>query len=233
MPQIFHRSFNTIGRVAVFGSLMSVAGLGLGLAVFFRSDYATGMHTAYIQPVPFSHAHHTGQLGIDCRYCHTSVEVSPFAGLPPTKTCMNCHQQMWVGSEMLQPVRDSYRDDQSLPWQRVHNLPGFVYFNHSIHISKGVGCATCHGRLDEMPLTWQVNTLLMEWCVECHRNPEPNLRPKSEVFSMVWNPSQKTADPDHPGEFFPQDQASLGAELKKRYNVREVPVLTSCSTCHR
>ncbi len=144
--------------------------------------------------MPFSHEHHVGVLGIDCRYCHTSVENSSYAGLPPTKTCMNCHSQIWVGSDMLEPVRDSYRTDASLTWQRVYNLPGFVYFDHSIHVHKGVGCTTCHGRIDEMPFTYQEPSLLMEWCLDCHRNPAPNLRPRGEVFDVKWQPPPDQAD---------------------------------------
>jgi hypothetical protein len=215
MPQIFHRSFNTLSKVSIFGAVFFVTALCWVLSVVYRSSYVTDVHIAYVQPVPFSHAHHVGQLGIDCRYCHTSVETSSFAGIPPTKICMNCHQQIWVGSDMLEPVRDSYRTDQSIPWQRVHNLPGFVYFDHSIHIHKGVGCVTCHGRVDEMPLTWQEGTLLMEWCVDCHRAPQRHLRPREEVFSMTW----KAPDPD-----------TLGPALAREYHVRS---LISCSTCHR
>jgi hypothetical protein len=208
-----------VGRVVVFGSVFLFAGTGAALALFYRSYYVTGAHLAAVQPVPFSHQHHVGQLGIDCRYCHTSVESSSFAGIPPTKTCMNCHQQIWVGSSVLAPVRDSYRTDVSIPWERVHNLPGFVYFDHSIHVAKGVGCAECHGRLDEMPLTWQTNSLLMEWCISCHRHPENHLRPREEVFNMRWRA--------------PSDRAALGRELSREYRVRDAGVLTSCSTCHR
>jgi hypothetical protein len=229
MAQVFHRSLNTISRAVVYGSLFLLTGIGLGLSLFYRSYYVTGAHLAYVQPVPFSHVHHVGQLGIDCRYCHTSVEVSAFAGIPPTKTCMSCHQQMWVGSPVLEVVRASYRTGESIPWQRVHNLPGFVYFDHSIHIAKGVGCVSCHGRLDEMPLTWQTKSLLMEWCVQCHRHPENNLRPLDEVFSMTWRPADVT-DPDTGQPF---DQARLGRRLVEEYHVRDAGVLTSCSTCHR
>jgi hypothetical protein len=219
MPQLFHRSMTVVGRVAVFGSLFLFAGTAAALSLFYRSYYVTGAHLAAVQPVPFSHKHHVGELGIDCRYCHTSVETSSFAGIPPTKTCMNCHQQIWVGSPVLAPVRDSYRTGTSIAWERVHNLPGFVYFDHSIHVAKGVGCAECHGRLDEMPLTWQTNSLLMEWCVQCHRHPGEHLRPRREVFSMEWQP--------------PVDRAALGRELVREYHVRDAGVLTSCSTCHR
>jgi hypothetical protein len=168
--------------------------------------------------VPFSHAHHVGDLGIDCRYCHTSVEDGGFAGIPPAKTCMNCHQQIWAGSEMLAPVRESYQKDEAIRWQRVHNIPGFVYFNHSIHIAKGIGCSTCHGRVDEMPLVWQEHTLLMEWCLECHRHPERHVRPRDQVFNMAWQAP---------------DQQALGKKLVKEYRIRQPALLTSCSICHR
>src|ERR1700736_5639318 len=170
--QIFPRSTNAISRASLFGPVFVVAALFWVMAALQRSPYITYAGVRKSQPVPFSHQHHVTGLGIDCRYCHTSVEESSFAGIPPTKTCMNCHQQIWVGSAMLEPVRESYRTGQSIAWQRVHNLPGFVYFDHSIHVRKGVGCVSCHGRVDEMPLTWQENTLLMEWCLDCHRNPQ-------------------------------------------------------------
>jgi hypothetical protein len=229
MPQIFHRSFNTISRATIFGSAFLLAAACWFLAVFYRSSFVTESHIAYVQPVPFSHQHHVGQLGIDCRYCHTSVEDSSFAGIPPTKTCMNCHQQIWVGASMLEPVRASFRTNESIPWQRVHNLPGFVYFNHSIHVAKGVGCVSCHGRVDQMPLTWQENTLLMEWCLECHRAPERHLRPHDQVFSMTWT----AADEMDPETGKPFDAVKLGRRLMEESHVRDQHVLTSCSTCHR
>lgn len=224
MAQIFHRSFNTISKATIFGAAFLAAGAGWFLAVFYRSSYVTESHIAYVQPVPFSHQHHVGQLGIDCRYCHTSVENSSFAGIPPTKTCMNCHQQIWVGADLLRPVRDSYSSGEPIRWKRVHNLPGFVYFDHSIHVSKGVGCKECHGRVDEMPLMWQENTLLMEWCLECHRDPTPHIRPRDEVFNMNWTAEDLAASPK--GK---KTQAELAAEHK----VRSPRELTSCSTCHR
>jgi hypothetical protein len=225
MPQIFHRSFNTISKVSIFGAVFILAAVGWVLSVVYRSPYVTASHIAYVQPVPFSHQHHAGQLGIDCRYCHTSVEDSSFAGIPPTQTCMNCHQQIWVGSALLEPVRTSWRTGASIPWQRVHNLPDFAYFNHSVHIHKGIGCVSCHGRVDEMPLTWQAHSLLMDWCLECHRAPELHVRPRKEVFSMTWQPAdEKQAS----GE--PYDQATLGAELVEKYRIQK---LTSCSVCHR
>jgi Cytochrome c7 and related cytochrome c len=216
MPQIFGREFNTISRVTIFGSLLILAFLWWVAEILYRSPYATGADTAYLQPVPFSHQHHVGQLGFDCRYCHTTVENSSFAGIPSTKICMNCHSQLWVGSEMLAPVRASYASGRSLEWQRVHNLPQFAYFDHSIHIHKGVGCVTCHGQVDEMPLTWQSGELTMAWCLDCHDNPAKNLRPREQVFNMKWKPTE--------------EQADLGKQLVDKYHVKS---RIDCSTCHR
>src|SRR5262245_19254164 len=176
MPQIFRPRSNTIARVSLLAAPLFLAfGMWVSL-IFTRSSYGTGAGMVHLQPVPFSHAHHAGQLGIDCRYCHTTVERSSYAGMPTTETCMHCHSQIWGGSDMLKPVRDSYKSGESLVWQRVYNLPGFVYFDHSIHVQKGVGCASCHGRVDQMPLTYQVPSLLMEWCLDCHRHPQRHLR---------------------------------------------------------
>jgi hypothetical protein len=216
MAQTFHRITNTISRVTIFGGVALLIGLVAALATIYESPYITEVGVARDQPVPFSHKHHVGDDGIDCRYCHTSVEKSSFAGIPPTKTCMNCHTQIWVKSPLLEPVRESYRTGRSLEWTRVHNLPGFVYFNHSIHLHKGIGCSTCHGRIDQMPLMWRENTLYMKWCLDCHRNPERYVRPRKDVFSMEYEP--------------PPDQLALGAKLVKEYNIQK---LTSCSTCHR
>jgi hypothetical protein len=170
------------------------------------------------QPVPFSHKHHVSGIGIDCRYCHVGVEENAFAGLPTTAICMNCHAQIWADSPMLEPVRQSFRTGQPLHWTRVHDLPDFVYFNHSIHVRKGVGCVTCHGRVDQMPLMRQAESLQMEWCLECHRNPQRFIRPVENVFQMDWGPA------------VPQEK--LGAELVRRYDIR-VRQLTDCSICHR
>jgi hypothetical protein len=216
MAQIFHRSTNTISRVSIFGGLALVIALTLVIAGLYRSAYVSEIGVARAQPVPFSHKHHVADDGIDCRYCHTSVETSSFAGIPSTKICMNCHTQIWPDSPALAPVRESFRTGQSIQWTRVHNLPGFVYFDHSIHLHKGIGCATCHGRLDEMPLTWRVNTLCMDWCLECHRAPEQFVRPREQIFNMEYQP--------------PADQLALGRRLVKEYDVRP---LTDCSTCHR
>lgn len=216
MPQVFHRSTNTLSRVSIFGALIGVAAIAYGLNLINRSSYVTQAGIAREQPVPFSHRHHAGELGIDCRYCHTAVENAAFAGIPPTATCMNCHAQIWAESPVLEPVRASFRTDRSLEWVKVHDLPDFVYFDHSIHVQKGIGCATCHGRIDRMNLTWQEASLQMEWCLECHRHPERYVRPRGEVFNMRWQP--------------PAERPRLGEELVKTYKVK---ARTDCSTCHR
>ena len=181
-----------------------------------RSDYFTRHNVPITQPVPFSHQHHVGGLGIDCRYCHTSVEYSSFAGMPPTQTCMNCHSQIWTQAAILQPIRDSYQNGTPVQWNRVYNLPNFVYFNHAAHVNKGVGCESCHGRVDQMPLMWQAVSLHMDWCLACHRDPAKNIRPLDQVFTMGWQP--------------PVAQAVLGPQLVSQNHVRS---LMSCSTCHR
>src|SRR5579862_6355158 len=172
MAQVFHPAFNTISRVSIFGGVFILSVLIWILGGIYRSSYVTEADVVRDQPIPFSHKHHVGGLGIDCRYCHTSVEESPFANIPPTKTCMNCHSQIWTNAAILEPVRASYRENRPLQWTRVHDLPDFVYFNHSIHIAKGVGCSTCHGRIDRMPLVYQEASLQMSWCLNCHRHPD-------------------------------------------------------------
>jgi len=219
MPQIFHRSTNTYSRITIFGAVFILGFLTSVFTVLDRSAYATRQAEVREQPIPFSHAHHVGALGIDCRYCHTTVETSSFANLPPTKTCMNCHSQIWLTSPTLEPVRASFRDDKSIAWTRVHDLPDYVYFNHSIHINKGVGCETCHGRVDQMPLMSQQHTLQMEWCLNCHRNTEKYIRPREFVTTMGYQPAG--------------DQEEIGRRLQKEYNIQDVRLLTSCSTCHR
>jgi len=232
MSQIFHRSTNTISRATIYGFVFVVGILAWAMGEFQRSPWITRQGEAQSQPVPFSHQHHVGGLGIDCRYCHTSVENSSYAGIPPTKTCMNCHSQLWTDSPTLAPVRDSYRRDVSLQWTRVNDLPDFVYFNHQIHVAKGVGCATCHGPVDRMPLTFQAHSLQMEWCLDCHRAPDKYLRPKKDVFS----PSYEAPSGDKPvtvaGKKY-TDQRELGRQLIKLYGIRSPGDLTSCSTCHR
>lgn len=216
MAQIFHPSTNTFSRLSIFGAIFLVVALAWLAAAVTRSPYVTQEGVAREQPVPFSHKHHVQGLGLDCRYCHTSVEESTFAGIPPVKTCMNCHSQIWAESPMLAPVRESFRTGRPLVWTRVHDLPDFAYFDHSIHVKQGVGCATCHGRVDQMPLMWQNASLQMEWCLECHRAPERFVRPRGAVFQMDWQP--------------PANYAALGVQLVQDYNIQPP---THCSACHR
>jgi len=217
MAQLFPHAANSIAKASIV-----VLALALGLvavlvvAVIPRSSYVTRQGEAREQPVPFYHAHHVGGMGIDCRYCHTSVDKAAYAGIPPTKTCMNCHSQIWSQSPVLEPVRASFRTGASLEWVKVHDLPDYVYFNHSAHVNKGVGCSTCHGRVDQMAYVWQEKSLLMEWCLGCHRQPEKYLRPKSEIYDMAYEP--------------PADQLALGRRLVKEYAVK---THVTCSTCHR
>jgi Cytochrome c7 and related cytochrome c/Class III cytochrome C family len=222
MPQIFHRSTNTLAKLSIFGGLFILAFAAWALAEINRSSWNTGAFVEREQPVQFSHKHHVGDDGIDCRYCHTSVETSASAGIPPTKTCMNCHAQIWSDSPYLEIVRESWRTNKPIEWTRVHDLPDYVYFNHSIHINKGVGCSTCHGRVDQMPIVYQYASLQMEWCLACHREPERYLRDRKDIFNMAWRPENKT-----------KDEIAYGLQKKQEYNVRDKSVLQSCSTCHR
>ncbi len=219
MAQIFHRSTNFIARFSVFSFIFIMGFAVLAVLEAARSPYMTRQNITREQPVQFSHKHHVGDDGIDCRYCHTTVEASAVAGIPPTKTCMNCHSVLFSNAGYLDPVRESYRTDTSIKWVKVHRLADFVYFNHSIHVNKGVGCTTCHGPIDQMPLVFQASTLLMQWCVDCHRNPAPNLRPMDKVFAMDWQPGA--------------DQEELGQQFMKEREIRTAAELTSCSTCHR
>ncbi len=216
MSQIFSKSANAWSKASIFAVLGLLATIGGAVGVLQRSDFVTSANQFKDQPVQFSHQHHVGGIGIDCRYCHTSVEVSSTAGIPPTKTCINCHSQIWSTSPYLEPVRSSFRDDKPLKWLRVHDTPDFVYFNHSIHVKKGMGCETCHGRVDKMPLMRQQSSLQMEWCLNCHRNPEQYVRPRSEVFTMGYVPAV--------------DQRELGPQLVAEYKIQS---LTNCSVCHR
>ena len=216
MSQTFHPSTNTISRISIYGAIFFVAGALWMVRQVNRSSYVTQAGVPREQPVPFSHAHHVGGVGIDCRYCHTSVEDSSFAGIPPTRTCINCHSQLFNDSPTLEPVRESFRTGEPLAWTRVHDLPDYAYFDHGIHVKKGVACVTCHGPVDIMPLTWQHESLQMEWCLECHRHPELYVQPRETVMMTDWEP--------------PADRAALGLELIERYDIR---TRTDCSTCHR
>jgi hypothetical protein len=216
MPQIFGRGANTIAPLSI--GVVALLGAGGILAVMGldRSEYVTEVGLAKVQPIQFSHRHHAGQLGIHCGYCHTSVEVSSFAGIPPTHTCMSCHSQIWIGSPTLEPVRESYRTGNSMEWVRVHDLPDFVYFNHSIHVKKGIGCASCHGRVDQMTQIYKAQTLQMAWCLDCHRQPERHIRPRDKIYDMNYQP--------------PENQMELGRKLVAEYKVEK---LLDCYTCHR
>ena len=220
MNQIFHPSMNTIARLSIFGAIFILIGLGVVINYVVRSPVMTQVNVAREQPVPFSHLHHVRQLGIECRYCHTSVEDSSFAGIPPTETCMTCHSQVWTESPMLEPVRASFRTGEPLRWNRVNTVSDFVYFNHSIHVNKGVGCETCHGDVAQMPLAWKSETLFMEWCLECHRQPEEFIRPVEEVFTAGY---QLPAN---------HDRYLQGQQLVDAYGI-EVGRLDDCSICHR
>jgi hypothetical protein len=246
--QIFHRSANSLAKVSIFGGVFL---LGLVAVVVYTlmgtSGYLTGQYVVKRQPVPFSHEHHTRGLGIDCRYCHTSVERSAFAGLPPTETCMNCHRQIWTNAELLEPIRASYRDNVPMQWTRVHDLPDYVYFNHSVHIAKGIGCYSCHGKVNRMPLMFQNASLQMQWCLDCHRNPAQNVRPREEVFNLDWEAGRPATysnravnarflgvseDKLKEAGWSPSaaDVRRMQANLAKDYKLQS---LTSCSTCHR
>ncbi len=186
MAQIFDRSSNALARMSLVLTGLIVIALGVTLDQLQRSPWVTRQGQRPDQPVPFSHKHHVQGLGLQCQYCHTTVEKSSYAGIPPTKTCINCHAQIWTNAQLLEPVRASWASGQSLAWTRVHDLPDYVYFSHEIHVNKGLGCSTCHGRVDQMPLMYAQNTLQMEWCLDCHRNPAKNLRPTSEIYNMAW-----------------------------------------------
>jgi len=216
MAQLFPRSANALARSSIVLGLLVATGAGYALWRVAHSGYVTRQGLVLEQPVPFSHDHHVGQIGIDCRYCHTAVETSSSAGIPPTATCMNCHNQLWTNASLLEPVRASFRTGQPLSWARVHDLPGFVYFDHSIHVAKGVACVTCHGQVDRMPLMYQFAPLTMQWCVDCHRDPVPNIRPREAVARVDW--------------VAPPDFESGRHELAALYNVQSK---MSCSTCHR
>jgi hypothetical protein len=231
MAQIFHRSANFLSRYSILGVVFLLGAVGLALSQIQRSPYVTNQGIAPDQPVPFSHQHHVAGLGVDCRYCHTSVEVSTFAGIPPTKTCMNCHAQIWTNAPMLEPVRASYRTGEPLVWTRVHDLPDYVHFNHEIHVAKGVGCASCHGPVDQMHYTYQASSLQMEWCMECHRQPEKFVRPKEEVYNMAYQAPTSRRPVTFQGKEY-TSQAELGAVLKAAYKINDPKKIMACSTCH-
>lgn len=214
---IFPRWVNWLLPAAVLG----VLGGGLYSAIvvtFGFSPLTTDVGYQPTQPVPFSHAQHAGQLGMDCRYCHSTVEKAGFAAIPATQTCMNCHSMIKTDSEKLKLVRESFATGKPVEWVKVHDLPDYAYFNHSAHINKGIGCVTCHGRIDQMEVVEQAKPLSMGWCIDCHREPERHLRPLDQITNMTWEPT---------------DQLALGTELKEKLKVHPVSYMTACSTCHR
>lgn len=219
MRQIFRRRSNAISR---FSLLFLLVGLPLGALGFWTalkwSSWQTEVNVPYEQPVPFSHQHHVAGLGLDCRYCHSTVETTATAGMPPTHTCMTCHSQIWQNAAILEPVRQSYAKQIPLQWNRVYRIPKYVYFNHSIHVNKGVGCTSCHGDIGAMPMTWKQNPFYMRNCLACHRHPEQNLRPQSEIFDPFWKK--------------PQDQESIGQRLVEENHIPKER-LTDCYVCHR
>ncbi|MGA7411039.1 MAG: cytochrome c3 family protein, partial [Bryobacteraceae bacterium] len=208
MAQLFRPSSNTIAKVSIAAVVTLLGGTLCVGYIVDRGPWITSVRVAPAQPIPFSHKHHVKDDGVDCRYCHTSVETSSYAGLPPTETCMTCHSQIWSNASVTQQIRESWASGKSIEWTRVHDLPDFVYFNHSIHIDKGIGCSICHGQVDEMPFMFKVNTLNMNWCLNCHRQPEKYIRPKSEVFNIDY--------------VYPSNQDELGRQLVKEYQVRSL-----------
>jgi len=217
MAQVFSRRFTLLLRLAAVGALGALIAAIVVYRVNARADAPE--NDPVEQPIPFSHQHHVRDDGIDCRYCHTSVETSAFAGIPPLATCMTCHSQLFTDAPPLAPLVRAYAGAASLAWNRVHDLPDFVYFDHSIHVAKGVGCSSCHGNVGRMPLVRRVASLYMQWCLDCHRAPERYLRTPEEVFDVDWLP--------------PPDQSARGATLRKTYGLRTTRELTDCSTCHR
>jgi Cytochrome c7 and related cytochrome c len=217
MAAVFRPSANLWAALTLLVVMAAGAG-AVGWWWFWpRTDYARHVGLPVEQPVPFSHEHHVAGLGIDCRFCHTSVEVSSNAGLPPSYTCMTCHSQIWTNAEILAPVRESLADNKPIAWNRINDLPDYVYFNHSIHIAKGIGCSSCHGEVDRMPLSYKAKTLTMQFCLDCHRNPAPHLRPKDEIYNTGWRRTTATPSP--------------GA-LMAEYHIGGRN-LTDCSICHR
>jgi hypothetical protein len=222
MPQIFTASADTRLRAVLFGIVFAVVVGMLFLGDILSSTYTTRVGWVEDQPVPFSHKHHVGELGIDCRYCHTGVESGAEASLPATHVCMTCHSQIWTNAAMLAPVRESQASNKPLLWHRVARLPDYVYFNHSIHVARGVPCATCHGRIDEMPLTVQAQPFQMQWCLDCHRNPAPRLRPADQATRVDWSDWDR----------HPEQHADFGAAVVKAHHI-DPNKLTDCDVCHR
>jgi hypothetical protein len=216
MSALFTPRANVVFKMVLVLLVGGAAGTVGALMLYQRIPFGTGQQEQVAQPVQFDHRHHVVDDLIDCRYCHATVDRAPSAGIPSTEACLNCHSQVWNKSPLLDLVRASWFSGQPIPWMRVHRLPGFVYFNHAIHVNKGVGCVECHGRVDQMAAIEQAAPLTMGWCLDCHRDPNPRLRPLEEITSMTWEP--------------PADREAFGRELAKKYDVKP---RTSCYTCHR
>jgi len=219
MPALFPRWTNVVARGSLLAIVAIAGGIPLGLMAWVRTSHATGEHASVAQPVPFDHRVHAYALRIDCRYCHATAERGASAGLPPTVACVGCHNKVWMESAPLAPVRASLSSGRPIPWRRVNALPDFVFFDHSIHLAKGIGCESCHGRVDQMGRVEQAAPLTMGWCMSCHRDPAHVVRPRAEVTAMGWDSTHVGAAPD-----------SLRARLARAYHLRS---RTDCSTCHR
>jgi hypothetical protein len=241
MGQLFPPATNALARGTIFGGLLVVATMVWAGNEWLRSSYVTQVDVVRDQPVPFSHDHHTSGLGIDCRYCHATVETAAFAGMPTTETCMGCHSQIWKDSPLLAPVRESWRSGEPLAWTRVHDLPDFVYFNHAIHVAKGIGCESCHGRVDKMPLMRKASTLHMEWCLDCHEHPERNVREKDDLFvfgrpererSMRNSGERTETTTTRPKGVVPTSTSTDNNQLVQEYGIVRAQLL-DCVICHR
>ena len=235
MPQFFGRRWNAVARLSLYGSPVALAAIGLAGWLLVRSPYWTEVGVPVEQPVPFPHDVHSGRLGLDCRYCHATSDTAAFAGMPATEVCMNCHTHIWTALPALEPVRSSYATGLPLAWKRVHDLPDYSYFHHGIHSRKGIGCASCHGRVDQMAVVHKTETLYMQWCLDCHREPEKYVRPREEVFNMAWAPPTDPQELQALGRRLgidppPTNPHELGVALVEKYGVRRE---TSCSRCHR
>lgn len=247
--QVFRERANTVARLSLVGGAILVLGGGFAVAALSRSPANTKVGVPKDQPVPFSHKHHTWELGIDCRYCHTTVEKAAYPGMPASETCMSCHSQIWTNSPLLEPVRQSYETGTPIKWVHVNKLPEFVYFNHSIHVDRGLNCNTCHGAVNEMQITWKGRPFQMAWCLECHRAPEryltedpahPERTPRQHAFDVYWKLqagdqlSEREKALLSGEDPFSDDPAQVakGKELVKKYGIK-VAQLADCTICHR
>lgn len=219
MSQLFMPRADAIFRFVLWSAFLGAATVLIAAEALSHSSYFTGRNIIQSQPTEFSHQHHAGELGIDCRYCHTTVQTASTAGMPPTHTCMTCHSQIWTNARMLAPVRDSLADNLPLHWTRVGRLPEYVYFDHSVHVDNGVGCSSCHGDVTRMQMTSQPHAFSMDFCVSCHASPQDHLRPENKIFDMQWQP--------------PADQAKIGRAVVAQHHINTSGLLTDCSTCHR